>query len=45
MELYFGLGSAPIADELSVTWADGTVSKLGSISADRLIHVTPAGVE
>jgi hypothetical protein len=45
MELYFGLGSASIADEVSVTWADGTVSELGSISGDRLIHVTPAGVE
>jgi hypothetical protein len=45
MELYFGLGSAPMADEVSVTWADGTVSELGSISGDRLIHVTPAGVE
>ncbi|MEP6637747.1 MAG: CRTAC1 family protein [Chloroflexota bacterium] len=45
MELYFGLGGATTADELSVTWADGTVLDLGSMPGDRLIHVTPAGVQ
>jgi hypothetical protein len=28
-----------------VTWADGTISDLGSVAADRIVHVTPAGVE
>ena len=45
MELYFGLGGAPTADDVSVTWADGSVSNLGSLSGDRLIHVTPAGIQ
>jgi hypothetical protein len=45
MELYFGLGASAMADQVVVTWADGTVSDLGSLAADRIIHVTPAGVE
>jgi enediyne biosynthesis protein E4 len=45
MELYFGLGEASAADEVSVTWADGTVSDLGAMPGDRLIRVTPAGIQ
>jgi hypothetical protein len=45
MELYFGLGSAATADQVSVTWADGTVSDLGSMPGDRIVHLTPAGVQ
>jgi hypothetical protein len=45
MELYFGLGGTATADNVSVTWADGSVSDLGSQSGDRLIHVTPAGIQ
>ena len=45
MELYFGLGAASTADEVSVTWADGTISDLGPMPADQLIRVTPAGVQ
>jgi hypothetical protein len=45
MELYFGLGTSASADRVVVTWADGTVSDLGSIAADRIAHVTPASVQ
>ncbi|MDQ3127773.1 MAG: CRTAC1 family protein [Chloroflexota bacterium] len=43
MELYFGLGSAASA-EVSVTWADGTVDELGTITADQVLRLTPDGV-
>jgi hypothetical protein len=45
MELYFGLGPSAAADGVTVTWADGTVSDLGPMAGDRIVHVTPAGVE
>ena len=45
MELYFGLDSAAAADQVVVTWADGTVTDLGPVQADRILHVTPAGVQ
>jgi enediyne biosynthesis protein E4 len=45
MELYFGLGAASSADEVTITWADGTVLELGPTAGDRLLHVTPAGVQ
>lgn len=41
MELYFGLGDAAQADNVSVTWADATTSDLGAVPADQLIRVTP----
>jgi hypothetical protein len=45
MELYFGLGDASSAEQVTITWADGTVSELGPTAGDRLLHVTPAGVQ
>jgi enediyne biosynthesis protein E4 len=43
MELYFGLGSASTAEDVTVTWADATTSELGPVAADQLIRVTPEG--
>ena len=43
MELYFGLGDAATADNVTVTWADATTSDLGAFSADQIVRVTPEG--
>lgn len=43
MELYFGLGDAATADNVTVTWADATTSDLGALSADQIVRVTPEG--
>jgi hypothetical protein len=43
MELYFGLGDAATADNVTVTWADATTSNLGAFSADQIVRVTPEG--
>jgi hypothetical protein len=40
--LYFGLGAAPGA-ALTVTWPDGTVQRLGSVPANRILRVTQGG--
>jgi len=45
MELYFGLGSATGADDVSVTWADGTTLDLGPVAGAKILHVTPAGIQ
>ena len=44
MELYFGLGGAAAADNVTVTWADATRSDLGAIPADQVLRVTPDGL-
>jgi hypothetical protein len=44
MELYFGLGGAATAEDVTVTWADATTSELGSFPADQVIRVTPQGI-
>ncbi len=44
LELYFGLGSAETADDVIVTWSDGTTLHLGPIAADQILRVTPDGV-
>ncbi len=44
LELYFGLGAAQTADDVSVTWSDGTTSLLGPRAADQILHVAPSGV-
>jgi hypothetical protein len=44
MELYFGLGDAAAADNVTVTWADARVSDLGALSADQIVRVTPDGL-
>jgi hypothetical protein len=38
--LYFGLGKASRAKWVKVRWPDGSVQKLGRVSADRLLHVS-----
>jgi hypothetical protein len=45
LELYFGLGSAEAADEVLVTWGDGTTSQLGPTAGDQVLRVTPDGVQ
>ena len=45
LELYFGLGPSGDADDVTVTWADGSVSELGSVTADRVVRVTPDGLQ
>ena len=45
LELYFGLGDADGADDVTITWADGTKLDLGPIDGQQVIHVTPAGVQ
>lgn len=37
--LYFGLGSAPAVDSLTVHWPDGQKTDFGAISADQLVHI------
>jgi enediyne biosynthesis protein E4 len=44
MELYFGLGSASTAEDVTVTWADATTSELGPVPADQVIRVSPEGI-
>lgn len=44
LELYFGLGTASRAEDVSITWADGTRLDLGAVDGDRLVRVTPDGV-
>ena len=45
MELYFGLADAKSADDVTITWADGTTSDLGPVPSGRLLHATPAGIQ
>jgi hypothetical protein len=44
MELYFGLGDAVTAEDVTVTWADASTSDLGAVAADQRIRVTPQGL-
>ena len=43
LELYFGLGAVGIADDVTVTWADGSTVSLGSVAADQVLRLTPVG--
>jgi hypothetical protein len=43
-ELYFGLGSATAADDVTITWADGSQLSLGRVEGNRLVSVTPEGL-
>lgn len=45
LELYFGLGSAATADDISVTWGDGTTLNLGSVAGGQILRITPDGVQ
>ncbi len=38
-EAYFGLGAAPLADQVRIAWADGTVTELHDVSADQVLRV------
>jgi hypothetical protein len=40
--LYFGLGAADAAS-VKVSWPDGTVQRLGTVGADRIVRVSRAG--
>ncbi|MBM4408045.1 MAG: CRTAC1 family protein [Chloroflexi bacterium] len=44
LELYFGLGAATGADDVTITWADGTTTRLGPVEGDRIVTVTPEGI-
>ncbi len=37
--LHFGLGSAPVADDVEIRWPSGRVQRLGKLAADRAYHV------
>ena len=39
MRLHFGLGSAPVADKIEVTWPSGRVETLTGIRGDRVISI------
>ena len=44
MELYFGLGAADAAEDVTITWADGTTTDLGAgRRATGACVVTPEG--
>ena len=43
LELYFGLGAAVSADDVTVTWADGSTESLGTVKADQVLRVMPVG--
>jgi hypothetical protein len=43
MELYFGLGDAPKADDVTVTWADASTTRLGPMTGDQLVRLTTDG--
>jgi enediyne biosynthesis protein E4 len=43
LELYFGLGALDRADDVVVTWADGTTTSLGPVPGDQVLRVTPPG--
>ena len=45
LELYFGLGEARRADDVTITWADGTTLDLGPVDGRQVLRVTPAGVQ
>jgi hypothetical protein len=44
LELYFGLGESEDADNVTVTWADGTRFDLGTVAADQILRLTPESV-
>ena len=37
--LHFGLGSASFADQVDVTWPDGTATKLEHVSANQIVEI------
>jgi hypothetical protein len=39
--LYFGLGSIPSAERITVRWSDGRTSELKNVAADRLLRMEP----
>lgn len=39
--LYFGLGSDPKVDRISVRWTDGRTTDLQDVTADRLLRIDP----
>jgi hypothetical protein len=45
LELYFGLDDQSRAEDVSITWADGTKTELGPLEGNRIVHVTPAGIQ
>jgi hypothetical protein len=44
LELYFGLGAADAADDVTVTWPDGSLADLGPVEGNRRIVVTREGI-
>lgn len=41
--VYFGLGRAPLADSVTVTWPDGTVDTLGRPAGDERVTIAHTG--
>ncbi len=39
--LYFGLGSLPRAERVTVRWSDGRTTELKNVAADRLLRIDP----
>jgi hypothetical protein len=37
--LYFGLGSRPRADQLTIRWPDGETQELRNVAADKLLVI------
>lgn len=44
-ELYFGLGAATSVDDVTVAWADGATTSLGPLDGNRVVTVTPDGIQ
>ena len=44
LSAHFGLGAARQAEEVRVAWANGEVTVLGAVPANRTMTVTPHGL-
>ena len=42
-EAFFGLGSAVVADEISVAWPDGTKTVVANVTANQVLTITHGG--
>jgi len=41
--IHFGLGSATLVDQLTITWPDGTLQVLANVAADQILQVIEPG--